>query len=144
MLRLASIPLCVLLLTGCIGIDRPDVEVTAIRLDDVSPGGGRVLVDLLVTNPNDEELPMPTVNYRVDVVGAGAFEFTDRPYAAAPKNGKTMLTLAAAVRGVGLQGKQVEVDGVMIFEPQGELRRVFYDNYYPLPRTRFSAQGTLE
>ncbi len=144
MTRTACLSLLVIAFTGCIGIQRPDVEVTGVRLDEVSPGGGRVLVDLLVTNPNDEELPMPTVSYRVDVVGAGEFEFTDRPYAALPRNGQVQLTLPAAVMGTNLTGKQVEVDGVLIFEPQGELRRVFYDNYVPLPRSRFSSVGVLE
>lgn len=133
-----------MLLTGCIGIDRPTVEVVDVRLDDVSPAGGRVLVDLAVVNPNDEALPMPTVSYRVDVVGAGVFEFTDRPYAELPRNGTTTLTLAAAVRGSSLVGKQVLVNGEVVFEPQGELRRVFYDNYVPLPRSRFSGESVLE
>ena len=145
MLRLASIcVLAVLLTTGCVGIDRPGVEVTAVRLDQVSEGGGRVLVDLLVTNPNDEELPMPTVSYRVDVVGAGSFEFTDRPIAALPKDGQTTLTLASGIKGVGLRGKTVRVDGALVFEPQGEIRRVLFDNGVPLPRTRFSSEGVLE
>ena len=130
--------------TGCIGIESPDVQVTSIRLDDTSTGGGRILFDLLVTNPNDEELPMPTVSYRVDVVGAGAFEFTDRPYAATPENGEVRLTFASAVRGVNLEGKAVEVDGTVIFEPKGELRRVFYDNQYPLPSSSFAGQATLK
>lgn len=132
------------LLTGCIGIERPVVEVTGVRLDEVSAGGGRILVDLIVTNPNDEELPMPTVSYRVDVIGAGEFEFTDRPYAALPRNGQTTLTLAAAVTGSDLPGKTVNVDGVLIFEPQGELRRVLYDNYVPLPRSRFSGSSVFQ
>jgi LEA14-like dessication related protein len=144
MLRLASICGLAVLLTGCIGIDRPGVEVTNVRLDERSDEGGRILVDVLVTNPNDEELPMPTVSYRVDVVGAGAFEFTDRPYAALPKNGQTTLTLAAAVRGADLPGKTVRVDGELVFEPQGELRRILYENYVPLPRSRFSSEGALE
>ncbi len=144
MLRVAIVCVLGLLMTGCIGIQKPEVEVTAIRLDEVSNVGGRVLVDLVVTNPNDEELPMPTVSYSVDVIGAGSFEFTDRPYAALPKNGQVKLTLPAAVAGIGLKGKEVKVNGELIFEPQGELRRVFYDNYIPLPRSRFSGAGVLE
>eukprot|EP00752_Nemacystus_decipiens_P017351 g15547.t1 len=127
-----------------IGIDRPEVTVTDVRLDEATAGGGRVLFDLLVVNPNDEELPMPTVSYRVDVVGGGSFELTDRPYAALPRNGQTTVTLAAAVRGANLQGKRVLVDGEVVFEPQGELRRLFYDNYLPLPRSSFSSEGVLE
>lgn len=144
MARLGFILFSLVLLTGCIGIDRPKVSVQSVRLDEQTPTGGRVLVDLLVTNPNNEELPMPRVSYSVDVVGAGSFEFTDRPYAAAPREGEVTLTLAAAVTGSNLRGKAVAVDGVLIFEPDGELRRVLYDNYVPLPRSRFSAQGVLE
>jgi len=144
MIRLTAIAIVVLLTTGCIGIQDPQVQVVNVRLDEVSPGGARVLVDLIVINPNSEELPMPQVDYRVDVVGGGSFEFTDRPYAALPRNGQTTLTLAAGISGVALQGKAVTVDGVVVFEPQGELRRVIYDNYVPLPSTRFSAQTVLE
>ncbi|MEM9347952.1 MAG: hypothetical protein AAGB26_15190 [Planctomycetota bacterium] len=144
MLRTASLLVLSLCFTGCIGIERPTVEVTDVRLDGVSEGGGRILLDLLVVNPNDEELPMPTVSYRVDVVGAGSFELSDRPYAALPKNGQKTVTLAAAVRGVNLPGKRVLIDGEVIFKPKGEFRKLLYDNYVPLPRSRFSSEGTLE
>ena len=146
MLRTVLLLLLPLLFTGCtgIGIDRPEVVVTDVRLDEATSGGGRILFDLLVVNPNDEELPMPTVSYRVDVVGAGSFELTDRPYAALPKNGQTTVTLAAAVSGVNLPGKRVTVDGQVVFEPQGEIRRLLYDNYLPLPRSSFSGEGVLE
>ena len=144
MYRAFFIAAILLFSTGCIGIQDPEVRVVGVRMDEVSSGGARVLVDLMVTNPNDEELPMPEVSYRVDVVGGGAFEFTDRPYAAAPRNGQMTLTLAAAVRGIGIEGRRVLVEGEMVFEPQGELRRVFYDNNYPLPRSSFSGEGVLE
>ena len=144
MIRFALLATSALLLTGCIGITRPDVEVTGIRLDNQSTDGGRLLVDLMVTNPNDEALPMPAVSYRVDVEGAGDFEFTARPFAAVPKKGQVELTLPAAVRGADLKGKRVTVDGELVFEPQGELRRVFYENNIPKPKTRFSSEGVLE
>lgn len=145
MLRTACLLLALLLFTGCnIGITRPEVVVSGVRLDESSDAGGRVLFDLLVVNPNDEELPMPTVSYRVDVVGAGSFELTDRPYAELPRNGQATVTLAAAIAGVNLRGKRVTVDGEIVFEPQGEFRRLMYDNYVPLPRSNFSGEGVLE
>jgi LEA14-like dessication related protein len=145
MLRTACLLLAILLFTGCnIGITRPEVVVTGVRMDEVTDGGARVLFDLLVVNPNDEELPMPTVSYRVDVVGAGSFELTDRPYASLPRNGQTTFTLAAAVSGVNLPGKRVTIDGEVVFEPQGELRKLLYDNYVPLPSSDFSGEGVLE
>lgn len=146
MLRTACLLLLSLAFVGCtgVGITRPEVTVTDVRLDGTTAGGGRVLFDLLVVNPNDEELPMPTVSYRVDVVGGGSFELSDRPYAALPGNGHTTVTLAAAVAGANLTGKRVTVDGEVVFEPQGELRRLLYDSYIPLPRTRFSGEGVLE
>lgn len=145
MLRNACLLIALFLFTGCsIGITRPEVVVSNVRLDGVSDGGGRVLFDLMVVNPNDEELPMPSVSYRVDVVGAGSFELTDRPYAALPSNGQTTVTLAAAVPGVNLKGKRVMVDGEVVFQPRGELRKLLYDNYVPLPRSNFSGEGVLE
>jgi hypothetical protein len=145
MIRTACLILILTLFTGCnIGIQSPEVVVSDLRLEEVSEGGGRILFDLLVVNPNDEELPMPTVSYRVDVVGGGSFELSDRPYAALPRNGQTKVTLAAGVPGINLQGKRVSVNGEVIFEPQGELRRLLYDNYVPLPRSDFSAEGVLE
>lgn len=144
MIRIACLLLLSLMCTGCIGITRPEVVVTDVRLDGVSNGGGRVLVDLLVVNPNDEELPMPTVSYRVDVVGAGSFELSDRPYAALPRDGQTTVTLAAAVSGVNLKGKRYTVDGEVVFRPSGEIRALLYDNYVPLPRSSFSGEGVLE
>lgn len=145
MTRTACLLFILSLFTGCnIGIQRPEVVVSDLRLDESSEGGGRILFDLLVVNPNDEELPMPSVSYRVDVVGGGSFELTDRPYAALPRNGQTKVTLAAGVPGINLQGKRVSVNGEVVFEPQGELRRLLYDNYVPLPRSDFFGDGVLE
>lgn len=146
MLRTACLLLLSLLFVGCtgVGITRPEVVVTDVRLDEATAGGARVLFDLLLVNPNDEELPMPTVSYRVDVIGGGSFELSDRPYAALPGNGQTTVTLAAAVKGANLTGKRVTVDGEVVFRPQGELRKLLYDSYIPLPRSSFSGEGTLK
>ncbi|MEM1356378.1 MAG: hypothetical protein AAGH88_16015 [Planctomycetota bacterium] len=132
------------LLTGCIGISPPVAEVQAVRLDDSAAGGGRVLVEVKVSNPNDENLPMPRVSYEVDVVGAGQFAFTDIPYAALPRQGEQTLVLPAAVRGQNIQGKQYRVSGTVVFQPEGNLRRFFYDNGLPRPRASFTAEGVLE
>lgn len=144
MIRIACIVMVPLLFTGCIGIETPEAQVTSIRLEDTSEAGGRIAFDVSLFNPNDEELPMPTVNYTVDVVGAGSFDFTGAPYAAAPQNDSVLLTFAAGVPGVNLAGKRVRVSGDFVFEPRGEIRRVLYDNFYPLPRTSFSGEGVLE
>lgn len=146
MTRTACLLFLVGLFVGCtgVGIQHPEVTVTNLRLDDATAGGGRVLFDLLVLNPNDEELPMPTVSYRVDVIGGGRFELSDRPYAALPKNGQTVVTLAAAVNGASLPGKRVKIDGEVIFQPKGELRQLLYDNYLPLPSVPFSSEGVLK
>lgn len=134
----------VLPLAGCIGIRQPVAEVQSVRVDEAAAGGARLLVQVKLSNPNDENLPMPRVSYEVDVVGAGQFAFTQIPYAALPRQGEQTLVLPAAMRGAAFSGKQYRVSGTVVFEPEGNLRRFFYDSGVPRPRTSFSAEGVLE
>lgn len=136
--------LLVVSLTGCIGIDRPDAKVMSVRVDEEAAGGARLLVDVAVENPNDEDLLMTRVSYSVDVVGAGQFSFSDVPMAVLPREGVSMLELPAAMRGVGFAGKQYRVQGTVVFAPEGNVRRFLFDAGVPLPRSGFSAEGVLE
>ncbi len=134
------------LLGGCSGlqgIDQPTVEVVDAQVVEQSAQGARVVVLLRVTNPNAEELPMPRVTCDLDVVGGGRFTFTDVPYATAPGGGSQVLSVPAGLLGPSAVGKRYTVRGTVVFEPEGQLRRVFTDTGLPLPRASFAGEGVL-
>ncbi|MEM9414285.1 MAG: hypothetical protein AAGA29_02250 [Planctomycetota bacterium] len=140
----------VVLLSGCSGlqgIEQPTVEVVEARVVEQSAGGASLAVTLRVMNPNAEELAMPRVTCDLDVDGAGRFTFTDVPYATAPgarDGGEQFVTLPAAVLGGDLAGRRYSVRGTVVFQPEGQLRRVFTDIGVPLPRAVFEGQGVVQ
>ncbi|MFI4862293.1 MAG: hypothetical protein ACIAXF_16635 [Phycisphaerales bacterium JB063] len=138
--------LCVVLggCSGLQGIAQPTVEVVDARVVEQSSQGASVAVTLRVANPNVKELAMPRVTCDLDVEGAGRFTFTDVPYATVPGRGEQFVTVPAGVLGSGLAGKRYSVQGAVVFQQEGQLRRVMSDIGVPLPRSGFSAQGVLQ
>lgn len=129
---------------GCVGIQQPTAEVVSARVVDESQVASRVIVTVKLTNPNNEELPMPRVSLDLDIRGGGRYQFTDVPYATLPANGEQTIELPAALSGTGLAGGVYDVRGTVVFEPDGAIRKVMTDNGIPLPSTSFSGQGIVE
>lgn len=141
-------------LTGCSGLQgvaSPTVEVVDAQVVEQTAQGARVVVLLRVSNPNTEELPMPRVTCDLDIVGGGRFTFTDVPYATVPgagndddaQPGTQVISVPAGLLGSAVAGKRYTVRGTVVFEPEGQLRRVFTDTGLPLPRSSFSGEGVL-
>lgn len=137
--------------SGLRGIERPTVEVVDAQVVEQSALGSRVLVRLRVTNPNDEELPMPRVTCDLDIVGGGRFTFTDIPYATLPARdnegtlapGEQVLIVPAGLLGSAVAGKRFTVRGTVVFQPEGQIRKVMSDTGIPLPRASFTGEGTV-
>ena len=158
-----TIVLAVCMLNGCAAVPGFEdlsgcsIQVLDAQVLEQSAQGGQVVLFVRVTNPNPQELPIPRVTCDLDVEGGGRFTFTDVPYATLPGGGKSggepgggageaafqILEIPGALAGSALAGKRYTVRGTVVFQPDGQLRRVFTDLGLPLPRTRFAGSGTL-
>jgi LEA14-like dessication related protein len=148
--RLGAVLLVMVGITGCQGFNftlkKPKAQVAQVAVTEASEQGARVETTVRITNPNRTVLPLEQAYYRVTVDGAEPFAFTTVPAAALPGEGTQTLTLPAAVAsdGQSLAGRSYTVRGYASYRPPGEVEAVLYGSGWPLPKTHFRAQGTLE
>ncbi|GAB4107974.1 MAG: hypothetical protein Kow00105_13000 [Phycisphaeraceae bacterium] len=142
-----ALGVCCLALTlvGCSSnLKQVIANVDAVRIDSTSDEGVRVLVTVTAENPNEVALPIVRAEYKVALNGAQPFEFTDLPKATLPALGTQTLTFPAAF---ALNGKHeqhtYQVEGRLIYEPPGEIRKLLTEYGVPLPSASFSDEGTL-
>ena len=124
----------------------PAVDVADVRIVDQTEQGGRVLLELDVSNPNDFPLPMPTANYTVTIEGAGTFTFDGVvPLAVMPMQASQTLTLPAAYStATPLVGRSYRAYGHVTYDPPGEFRAFLKESGFPLPNVDFDKTGVVE
>jgi len=137
------------LLPGCQGLNlslrTPESQVADMELTEQTDEGARVVTTVTIDNPNETVLPVSRAHYRLAVEGAEPFAFTTVPAIALPSEATQTIWLPAAVAtdGESVVGRQYTVTGYATYRPPGEFEAVLFGSGFPLPRTRFRAEGTL-
>ena len=124
----------------------PTVKVTAARMAEASDDGIRMEIMLMLSNPNDEPLPLTRVRYTVRLGGAGQYEGDTRPNTTLPAGREQELILPAAVATSGAAGGgavSYTVEGAIEYLPPGEVRELITEMGVPLPKVDFSGRGTI-
>lgn len=65
-----ALPLLALLLAGCASVqnlEAPDLAIVSLKLQSADIFSQRLLVRMRVVNPNDRELPIKGISYRIEV-----------------------------------------------------------------------------
>lgn len=133
-------------LSGCISAVPPKVEVIGVQVVDQSSEGARLEVALVLTNPNDVALPLPSTSYTVSVAGVDSFSAVDLPARILGPKGTQSLTLPAAIatEGQDLAGRAWKANGTVTYNPDNGIRRFLTETGAPLPVSFFGGEGTLE
>ncbi len=144
-------------LSGCAIDDNlipPSASVEHVRVIDQSAQGSRLEVLVRMENPNVVALPLPSATFTLTLQGIGTFSFTDTPHVTLPAKrtdgefgpGVQFLKLPAAVatNGKDTHGAGYRVNGSIIYEPPGEIRKLLTESRVPLPTMNFSKSGTVE
>jgi len=138
------------LLPGCQGLNlslrTPESQVADMELTEQTDEGARVVTTVEVANPNRTVLPVASAYYRLEVEGLEPFSFTTVPGVALPSEASQQFDLVAAVataEGESAAGRAYELTGYARYRPPGEFESVLYGSGWPLPKTRFDAEGTL-
>lgn len=139
---------------GCTSnIAAPTAQVTSISLAEQSTQGARVEVTVRLTSDNDVPLPLVECTYTVTLEGVGSFSFTEHPNRAIPARrsdinagpAEQTITLVAAFAADGdVKGRNCRVQGTIVYEPPGEVRKVLTETYVPLPSVPFSGNAVLQ
>lgn len=144
-------------MTGCAfddGLAPPSASVESVRVIEQTTEGSRLEVLIRMENPNLTSLPLPSVTFTLNLQGIGTFAFTDTPHVTLPAKrndgehgpGIQFLRLPAAIatKGKDAHGAAYRVNGSIIYEPPGEIRKLLTDSNVPLPTMNFSKSGTVD
>ena len=127
-------------------ITAPTVKVTAARMAEASDEGIRMEIMLMLSNPNDEPLPLTRVHYTVRLDGSGRYDGDTRPNTTLPAGRQQELVLPAAVATASAAaGGTVSytIEGAIEYLPPGEVRELITEMGVPLPKVDFSGHGTI-
>ncbi len=123
----------------------PTAKVGGATVTASTEEGGRVEVNVTLTNPNDAELQLTRVQYTIAVDGVGRFRFDDVPERTLNINGEQVVILAAAfAASEPLRGKRYTVSGDIWYDYAADFRRLLNETGYPLPNVSFAGEGRIE
>ena len=97
-------------------------------------------------NPNNEPLPLRTVEYTVELTGKDGMTFrgTRAAEATLPSQGKHRLALPAAFpASVDLIGASYRISGTIRYLKPGQIAAILYDYRVSRPSVDFSGTGTI-
>lgn len=141
----------VVAVAGCTAVKPPTATVTGARVVDVTAAGAQMAVDVLLTNPNDEPLPLTRADYRVSAPDAGlrAYAFAELPNRTIPGRGSQRVTLPAALpateaRAVAVRPGAWRVSGSFTYAPDRGLRAFLTETGVPLPEVGFNGSSKFE
>lgn len=134
-----------LMLAGCAGVERPEVELVGAGVSEQTVEGARVELAVRLENPNEVVLPLPRVRYSVAVEGAGRFDVSDDPAVALSPGGGQTVILPAAFEGRAADwaGRRFELRGMFSYRPPGQIRALLSQYGIPLPVVPFAVRGEL-
>ena len=132
--------------SGTPGFEYPTAKVVAVRIDQQTDQGVRVVVVVNLNNPNDYPLPLVQGNYTVNLTGIGTFEDGAKSERTLPSRGTETIELPAAfaTKGVAVLGRDYQVHGSVTCQPPSNLRALMTDMEIPLPAIGFASTGSLE
>ena len=134
------------LLTGCVSVVPPRVEVVGAEVAEVSPEGARLEVGVVLSNPREVAMPLFETSYTLDVEGVGSYSYVDLPGKVINAYGAQSLMLPAAITAEGqtLAGRAWSIHGSVKYTPESRFRDFLTETGVPLPIVFFSGEGTLE
>jgi hypothetical protein len=132
--------------SGTPGFEYPTAKAVAVRIDEQTDQGVRVIVLVNMNNPNDYPLPLIEGSYTVNVSGLGSFHDGARSVRTLPSRGTETIEMPAAfaTKGAPVVGRQYDVSGWITFQPPSNLRALMTDMDIPLPDVGFALSGVLQ
>ena len=151
--------------SGCSWYKPPTMQAAGARVIDIaanlpseaqvaegsSAGGSGVAIEVMldVTNPNDEGLPLRTVDYTVEIDGKEVYSGMRSAEATASRDSTQRVRLPASfvpsrvgVDPVGI--KEYRVIGTMTYVTPGAFAQALFDSGARVPSVSFTTTGEID
>ncbi len=146
------------MVSGCRLVDKvaqPTARVVGVRLVDRTPDGIRLEIDVIVENPNLVALPLVRCDYAVTLDGMDRYTFVDELHRTLPggveqggsRVGRQVVSLPVAIPYSGtdqLRGIRYRVQGVLYYQPPGELLKLLDELHTDLPSVTLQGTGQID
>ncbi|HED53548.1 MAG TPA: hypothetical protein ENJ00_05035 [Phycisphaerales bacterium] len=134
-------------LVGCSSYAPPQLALTSARIAEESPEGVVIDLSIDVSNPNEQDMPLERVTYRLTLDGRPAFSGTRSAEATVRRLGTQTIVLPAAIdlEQFPLPEGQAEfvLTGTLVYVTPGELAQILFDAGVRRPSVRFSHRGVI-
>jgi LEA14-like dessication related protein len=139
-----------ILLSACGMAQRPRIDVVAATLDDATADAASIDIALLLSNPNDEPLPLIEFDYAVSLDGKRVYEGRRAALATLSKGAERTLTVPAVViyentswrAGSGTQ-PTVGITGTLRYRTPGTFADLLFDIGVRKPKASFAGEQKL-
>lgn len=134
-----------LTLGGCLNTAAPRLSIADVQVTGVTDAGSSMLVTVRAENPNDQPLPLRTVNYRLTMDGQEVFAATRGAEAVLPRYGVLDLPLPVAVPASARPAGESEfrLSMTLHYLAPGKIAETFYDMHVSRPKVSASGDGVV-
>lgn len=137
-----------LLLGGCSAYEAPNLKVVDARVSERSTEGVVLMFTIDAENPNEEGLPLRSVDYRVSLDGREVFTGTRSAEATLRRYGTQQIRLPAVVAltepGAGETAANYRIEGTLRYITPGEIAEILFDAGVRQPSVSFSGEGRAD
>ncbi|MCC6675999.1 MAG: LEA type 2 family protein [Phycisphaerales bacterium] len=133
---------------GCSSYEAPNLKVVEARVSERSAEGVVLMFTLDAENPNEEGLPLRSVDYRVLLDGREVFTGTRSAEATLRRYGTQQIRLPAVVAmtdpGAVAPAANYRIEGTLSYITPGEIAEILFDAGVRQPSVGFSGEGKAD
>lgn len=146
--RVLGVTIAAVLAGGCSSYEAPNLKVVDARVSERSAEGVVLMFTLDAENPNEEGLPLRTVDYRVSLEGREVFQGTRSAEATLRRYGTQQIRLPAVVAlsepATSLSAADYRIEGTLRYITPGEIAEILFDAGVRQPGVAFSGEGKAD
>lgn len=134
-----------LALTACTSTAPPRLSIADVQVTGASAEGSSMLITLRAENPNDQPLPLRTIDYSLTLDGAPVFSATRAAEGVLPRFSSLDLPLPVSVPAdLRPQGEsEFRLSVLVRYLAPGKIAETFYDAGLQRPSVSGSGAGTV-
>lgn len=133
---------------GCSSYEAPNLKVVDARVSERSAEGVVLMFTIDAENPNEEGLPLRSVDYRVLLDGNEVFTGTRSAEATLRRYGTQQIRLPAVVAMTEPEARDADanyrIEGTLRYITPGEIAEILFDAGVRQPSVGFSGEGKAD
>ncbi len=134
------------LLGACSGVSHPEVRHTGARTLELDEGRAVIALTLEATNPNEDQLPLTQIRYRLSIGGEEVFSAVRSPELTLDTYTTRAFEVPCVLDRSRLAPGMLDytLSGELIYRPPGRFASELYRSRVHVPTVEFTFEGSLD